>query len=178
MAVPPSVPPRPDPTAPNPDWGGRTARELVDHVLATHHRRSRDLLALLQPLARECADRFGAGQPNLPKTVDALRLLGEELLAHLEHEETELFPLLLTREAEGRTLPPVWDRETSLVQVHREHDHAEELLADLRILTSDYRLPVDADPLVASLYAGLRELDEDLKLHIEIEDRWLFSRAD
>jgi iron-sulfur cluster repair protein YtfE (RIC family) len=31
---------------------------------------------------------------------------------------------------------------------------------------------------VARLYEGLGELDEDLQLHIEIENRWLFSRAD
>jgi regulator of cell morphogenesis and NO signaling len=150
----------------------------VDFVLATHHRRTRDLLALLEPLAAECERRLGGGHPQLAKTVDALRLLGEELRTHLEHEEKDLFPLLLQLEAEGRTLPPVWDHATSLVQVHREHDYAEELLGDLRILTGDYRVPAGADPLLASLYEGLRELDEDLQLHIEIENRWLFSRAD
>ena len=178
MAVPPSGPERPDSPAPQPDWGGRTARELVDHLLVTHHRRSRDLLALLQPLAADCALRLGAGQPQVAKACDALRLLGEELLDHLEHEEKELFPLLLEREAENLTLPPQWGHQTSLVQVHREHDHAEELLEDLRILTSDYRASDPADPVLAQLYEGLRELDEDLQLHIEIENRWLFSRSD
>lgn len=150
----------------------------MDHLLVTHHRRSRDLLALLEPLATECASRLGSEHPQLAKAVDALKMLGEELLAHLEHEEKELFPLLLALEAEDRTLPPVWEHETSLVKVHRDHDHAEELLQDLRILTGDYRVPAGADPLVASLYDGLRELDQDLQLHIEIENRWLFSRAD
>jgi regulator of cell morphogenesis and NO signaling len=178
MAIPPSGPSRPDPGPPQLDWGGRTARELVDHVLATHHRRSRDLLALLEPLAEECASRMATGLPQLAKIGEALRLLGQELLAHLEHEEKDLFPLLLAREAEDLTLPPVWDRETSLVQVHKEHDYAGELLDDLRILTADYQVPAGADPLVARLYEGLRELDEDHQLHIEIENRWLFSRAD
>ena len=168
----------PDREDDQPDWGGRSVPELVQHLLGTHHPKSRELLAQLLPLSRETAERFHSTQPQLPKVRDSLRLLAEELLEHLRHEEEELFPLLLARDAEGRTLPATWERETELVRFHRQHDHSGELLDDLRIITGDYVLPAGADPLVARLYDGLRELDQDLELHIALEDRWLFSRAD
>ena len=178
MAVPPSGPTHPDHSPAPPDWGRRSARELVDHLMASHHPRSRNLLLLLGSASEACSGLEGPDHPVLSKVRDALRLLGPELLEHLDFEERELFPVILGREAEGRALPPIWERETGLVEMHRQHDHAQDLLGDLRILTQDYQPLPGADPRVVRLYGLLKELDEDLELHIELENRWLFSRGD
>jgi regulator of cell morphogenesis and NO signaling len=146
--------------------------------MASHHPRSRTLLLLLGSASDACSGLEGPDHPGLSKVRDALRLLGPELLEHLDFEERELFPVILDREKEGRALPPIWGRETGLVEMHRQHDHAQDLFGDLRILTQDYQPPPGADPRVARLYDLLKELDEDLELHIELENRWLFSRGD
>lgn len=160
-----------------PDWAAHSVRELVDYILVKHHAVERTSLSRLRGLAEEAVRRSAGSVPVLPKVASALAQLTEELLAHMDREEQVLFPLLLEREAEGRTGAANWDRETELARLHREHDHAGDLLQDLRILTQDYRLQggpaVDLQPL----FAELNSLDEDLQLHIELENRWLFSRA-
>lgn len=166
--------PAAEPAGPVPDWGSRSVRELVDHVLAVHHAGERLALTRLRGLAEEAVRQDLEGRASLRKVAATLAQLSEELLEHLEREEQVLFPLLLEREAEGRTGLANWDRETELSRLHREHDHAGDLLADLRILTRDYQ----ADrPEEGPLFAALAELDDDLQLHIELENRWLFSRA-
>ncbi len=160
-----------------PDWGERSVRELVDHVLAVHHAGERACLGRLRSLAEEAVRRGADATPVLRKVAATLAQLTEELLGHMEREEQVLFPLLLEREAEGRTGRANWDRETELGRLHREHDHAGDLLDDLRILTQDYRIDGPEQEHLRPLYAALSELDADLQLHIELENRWLFSRA-
>lgn len=171
--------PSADPALPGgaPDWGARTIHELVDHILAAHHAGERACLSRLRLLAEAAMRTAGAAQPELVKVTATLAQLGEELAGHMDREEQVLFPLLLERDAEGRTGPPAWDRETELARLHREHDHAVDLLADLRILTGDYALSGDEPEEVAALYRTLSDLDADLQLHMELENRWLFSRA-
>jgi regulator of cell morphogenesis and NO signaling len=149
----------------------------VEHVLTTHHAGERASLSRLRGLAEEAVRKGGETKPVLRKVAATLGQLAEELLAHMEREEQVLFPLLLEREAEGRTGAAAWDRETELARLHREHDHAGELLEDLRILTQDYQVQETADEYLRPLFAELNALDEDLQLHIELENRWLFSRA-
>lgn len=160
-----------------PNWGTCSVRELVDHILATHHESERTLLARLKNLAEAAVQRSADARPVLRKVAATLGQLSEELLSHMDREEQVLFPLLLEREAEGRTGAPAWDRETELSRLHREHDHAGDMLQDLRILTQDYTVPADAEEHLRSLFEELKRLDEDLQLHIELENRWLFSRA-
>lgn len=160
-----------------PNWGERSVQELVEYLIATHHSVERQCLARLRTLVEEAARRFDDSVPVLGKVAATLVQLRDELLAHLDREEQVLFPLLLEREAEGRTGAAIWDRETELARLHREHDHASDLLQDLRILTQDYRCG-DAGPAeLRPLWEELKYLDADLQLHIELENRWLFSRA-
>jgi regulator of cell morphogenesis and NO signaling len=160
-----------------PGWGEQSVRQLVDHILAKHHAVERESLSRLRGLAEEAVRRHAGTIPVLAKVAATFALLSEELLAHMDREEQVLFPLLLEREAEGRTGAAAWDRETELARLHREHDHAGDLLQDLRILTQDYRLQGGASVDLRPLLEELKVLDEDLQLHIELENRWLFSRA-
>lgn len=160
-----------------PNWGERSVRDLVEHVLAVHHAGERACLGRLRGLAEEAVRRGAEAAPVLRKVAATLAQLTEELLAHMEREEQVLFPLLLEREAEGRIGAARWDRETELSRLHREHDHAGDLLEDLRILTRDYRIDGAGQEHLRPFYTALGELDADLQLHIELENRWLFSRA-
>lgn len=160
-----------------PDWGAKSVCELVDYILVNHHAVERSSLSRLRGLAEEAVRRSTGSLPVLAKVASALAQLTEELLAHMDREEQVLFPLLLEREAEGRTGAANWDRETELARLHREHDHAGDLLQDLRILTQDYSLQGVSGDDLSPLFAELKNLDGDLQLHIELENRWLFSRA-
>ena len=160
-----------------PNWGERSVHELVEHILKAHHAGERVCLARLRGLAEEAVRRGADRLPVLGKVAATLGQLTEELLAHMEREEQVLFPLLLEREAEGRTGAAAWGQETELTRLHREHDHAGDLLQDLRILTQDYRVLAGGEDYLRPLLEELKALDEDLQLHIELENRWLFSRA-
>jgi regulator of cell morphogenesis and NO signaling len=58
-----------------------------------------------------------------------------------------------------------------------EHDTDGERLAEMRRITSDYRLPAEACPSFTALYAGLQDLERDLHQHIHLENNVLFPAA-
>jgi regulator of cell morphogenesis and NO signaling len=58
-----------------------------------------------------------------------------------------------------------------------EHDNAGGALAEIRAITGDYSVPDYACITYRSLMAGLQELEQDLHMHIHLENNILFPRA-
>ena len=93
----------------------------------------------------------------------------ELVLEHLMKEEQVLFPLIL--HGRGRVAAgPVHVMEVE----HEGHAHALEVL---RRLTDNYEPPDEACITWRALYLGLQQLEEELMLHIHLENNVLFRRA-
>jgi regulator of cell morphogenesis and NO signaling len=61
--------------------------------------------------------------------------------------------------------------------MEREHVGAGDALAEIRELTSDFNPPAYACATVRALYDGLKSLEQDLHVHIHLENNILFPRA-
>ena len=58
-----------------------------------------------------------------------------------------------------------------------EHDNAGELLKQMRYSARGYTLPEGACPTYAALYRGLEVFEQDLDIHVHLENDILFPRA-
>ena len=58
-----------------------------------------------------------------------------------------------------------------------EHESAGEILEEMKILTDNYRLPEDACNSYRYLFSLIQEFEDDLKLHIHLENNILFPKA-
>jgi regulator of cell morphogenesis and NO signaling len=58
-----------------------------------------------------------------------------------------------------------------------EHDQAGDALAAIRHITEDYSVPEYACVTYKAMISGLQELEQDLHLHIHLENNILFPRA-
>jgi regulator of cell morphogenesis and NO signaling len=58
-----------------------------------------------------------------------------------------------------------------------EHDAAGDILKKLRILSEDYNLPADACNTFRAAYTNLESFEEDLHMHIHLENNILFPKA-
>jgi regulator of cell morphogenesis and NO signaling len=58
-----------------------------------------------------------------------------------------------------------------------EHESAGEALAKIREITQDFNIPEYACVTYRALMNGLRELEQDLHIHIHLENNVLFPRA-
>ncbi|HRX81726.1 MAG TPA: hemerythrin domain-containing protein, partial [Pirellulaceae bacterium] len=61
--------------------------------------------------------------------------------------------------------------------MEHEHDNAGQALAQLRTITHDYEVPVDACNTYRAMLDGLRELEANMHQHVHKENNILFPRA-
>ncbi|MGD9561254.1 MAG: iron-sulfur cluster repair di-iron protein [Pyrinomonadaceae bacterium] len=167
---------------PKNDVDTRSARELIDHIVCTHHAFTRAEVQRLMPLAEKVATRHGEHHPELVEIRDIVLTLGNEMLVHMQKEEMMLFPYIEKLERAAETngslpLPPFGTVNNPVRMMMFEHDQAGEMLRSIRSLSSDYATPEDACPSFKGLFAGLQDLEADLHQHIHLENNILFPQA-
>jgi len=150
-------------------WDQQPLTALIDHIVATYHRRLRQSLPELIAMARKVEGRHRE-KPTCPKGLASLlEDAHAAVLDHLEKEEQILFPMI-ARGMGSRAAGPVLVMEL-------EHEHHRENLVRIRAMTSDLTPPEEACTTWRALYLGLQQLEEELMQHIHLENNVLFSRA-
>ena len=91
---------------------------------------------------------------------------------HLLKEETMLFPVLSSEDEEKEEIIKLSNI------IIGEHVAAGEILSELRSITNDYTLPVDACGTYHKAYEMLEELEADLHQHIHLENNILLKEYD
>jgi regulator of cell morphogenesis and NO signaling len=150
-------------------WDCEPLADLIAHIVGTYHRRLRESLPDLVRMADRVEARHGE-KATCPVGLAAhLRTVHESVLDHLEKEEQVLFPLILAGHGR-RAVGPVHVMEM-------EHEEHARNLQTLRRLTDDLRPPAEACTTWRALYLALQQLEEELMVHIHLENNVLFRRA-
>jgi regulator of cell morphogenesis and NO signaling len=164
------------------DWTKASLRQLIEHIVTTHHEYVKNGLPRLAMLAERVVQRHGDTQAHLPLLKDVLAQLDEELMHHLGKEELVLFPYIAKLEAahaSGGPLPHgcFGSVTNPIAMMTSEHDAAGEMLARIEELTNNFTTPEGACPTYLAYYTGLKEFEQDLHQHIHLENNILFPRA-
>jgi regulator of cell morphogenesis and NO signaling len=166
----------------NTNYYGLNQLELTEHIINTHHAFTRNEIERLSVLIQKVVSVHGARHPELLEVQKTFCDLADDLLPHMMKEENVLFPYVVKIEtaiAAGSTCPqPAFMTVQNPIRMMQfEHDLAGQLLRELRRITSNYTAPADSCVSYKALYGGLREFEEDLHLHIHLENNILFPRA-
>lgn len=141
---------------------------LIDHILSRYHDVHREQLPELIRMARR-VEAVHRDNPNVPVGLAALlETAQEELLSHMQKEETILFPML---KAGGNPFVP-----QPIGMMRHEHVDHGAMLEKLAALTNDATPPAGACNTWRALFAGIAQLTEDLINHIHLENNVLFPQ--
>lgn len=141
---------------------------LIDHILARFHELHRQQLPELIRLAAK-VEAVHANHAATPRGLTALlKSMHSELLAHMEKEETILFPMLV-RGGNPFVVHPIG-------VMRAEHDEHAQRLAQLLALTHNATSPDGACTTWRQLSAGVRQFADDLQHHIQLENDVLFPQ--
>jgi regulator of cell morphogenesis and NO signaling len=155
-------------------WVESDSRTIIDHVITRYHKPLEEELSLLSPYVTKVAKVHGNSHPELLRVYELYYELKKELLEHTKKEEEISFPLILKLE-EGS----VENREQAIheiAQLEKEHDHAGEILKELRVITSDFVPPIDACGTYRLVYKRLEMLESETFMHVHLENNILFPR--
>lgn len=156
------------------DWNTETLENLINHIVDTHHQYLRDDLPRLFHLTQKVASRHGERDTHLYKVLEVYVSMANELLAHIEKEEKVLFPMIIEMEKIGDISPQIM---MPILTMEAEHEEAGAALEELDRLTESYVIKPNMCASYQALYVGLKQLAEDLKLHIHKENNILFPRV-
>lgn len=156
--------------------------ELIDHIVKTHHKFTRDESARLKRLLDKVCSVHGKNHPELLDIRETFSALEQELTLHLMKEENVLFPYIVrAEEACFQNEPPLpapfGTVQNPIRMMMQEHDGAGEALRHIRQTSGDFATPADACISYQTLYQALAGFEADLHQHIHLENNILFPRA-
>jgi regulator of cell morphogenesis and NO signaling len=155
---------------------------LADYVVNMHHSYVRKNLPDIKGYAAKVFQVHGARHPELKRINQLVEEIYGELNAHLIKEEKILFPYIKELVAVNSGGQSIYASQFSSVQtpigvMEAEHEMVGDKLEEIRNISGNYRLPEDACASFSLLYRMLDEFEEDLHLHIHIENNILFPKA-
>jgi regulator of cell morphogenesis and NO signaling len=154
---------------------------LADYILNTHHSYVRKYLPELGAYAQKVARVHGSRHPELIEIELLVREIGEELTSHLEQEEKEMFARVKKIVFAKNTGQPLdkdgTNLEAMIDTLEHEHDFIGRCFDRIRMLSSNYALPQDACASYSLLFTMLQEFEDDLHIHIHLENNILFPKA-
>ena len=164
------------------DFQNASLPELIRHILDTHHVFTKAEMDRLESLTDKVLNAHGGNHPELIHLDELLTRLCDDLKPHMFKEEQVLFPYMMAlvqAADQNRPVPfaPFGTVNNPIRMMMREHDTAGEILREMRLLTSDYKVPADACISYQTLYQALENFEKDLHQHIHLENNILFPRA-
>ena len=148
-------------------WQNASDSDIIDHILPRYHDTHRRQLEELVPLAEKVAGVHAGKFPA--EVVSLLHTIQNELLSHMMKEERILFPMLKQGAGRAAAMPV-----RMMMHEHTEHEAALERLLEV---TGNLQAPADACRSWQHLYSLAQELVDDLRDHIDLEDKILFARV-
>lgn len=155
---------------------------LVDFIINTHHNYIRKHLPEIQGYAIKVAQVHGGHHPELITINNTIQEAGEDLMEHLESEEKYLFPLVkelvqVTNAGAVKSNPKIQALETFIAKHLEEHDNVGNEFDEIRELSNNFAISEDSCASYKLLYKMLEEFEDDLHIHIALENNILFPKA-
>lgn len=152
---------------------------LTDYIEKKHHRYVRLKIEEIMPFLLKVARVHGDRHPELIEVESLFAGCAEELQMHMKKEEQILFPFIRKMvQAGGPVAPsPIGTVQNPIRMMMHEHDQEGERFRRIASLTDQYTPPADACNTYQVTFALLKEFEEDLHLHIHLENNILFPKS-
>ncbi len=151
---------------------------LIDIIVKKHHRYVNQQIPVLMQYVTKIARVHGANHPELIAIKELFQECSANLLDHMEKEEKMLFPYImrLLNGLNGEHSNSISVKTPIGVMMH-EHESEGNRFARINELSNAYQPPTDACTTYKVAFSLLKDFEEDLHLHIHLENNILFPAA-
>lgn len=161
------------------DW---SSDFLADYIVNTHHSYVKKNLPDILAYANKVARVHGSRHPELLPVRELVEEVYNEMMNHMVKEERILFPYIKDIVTAQKNTQPLQASHFGTVQnpinmMEMEHEVVGKNMEEIRTLTQNYVLPDDACASYSLLYRMLDEFEEDLHIHVHLENNILFPKA-
>ena len=142
----------------------------------------RDVIPRLRGMLAKVREKHGSCHREVGEIEKLFGDVAREMLMHMQKEEQILFPYIdaLERSARGQgdVEPPFFQTvRNPIYSMMQEHDAAGELVRKIRAASNGYQPAENSCTTFKAMYQELQQFEEDLHLHVHLENNILFPRA-
>jgi regulator of cell morphogenesis and NO signaling len=151
---------------------------LADYIVSVHHQYTKRELPQIFHYLQKVSSKHGDRHEELYKIFEKFSELKDDMEMHMQKEEQILFPRIKELEAAAlnNQRSPL-SIQIPILVMEDEHEHAGNLLKEIRTLSNNYNPPPDACTTYRLSFAALQAFEQDLHQHIHLENNILFPRA-
>ncbi len=155
---------------------------LADYIEKMHHRYVVEQIPILKQYLNRLCQVHGEHHPELFEIKEEFDFSAEELSNHMKKEELILFPHIrkmvkAIANKEELESPPFGSVENPVQLMMDEHSVEGDRFARISELSNNYTPPSDGCNTYHVAFSLLRAFEEDLHLHIHLENNILFPRS-
>ncbi|GIV32636.1 MAG: iron-sulfur cluster repair di-iron protein [Chitinophagales bacterium] len=155
---------------------------LVDYIENKHHRYIERQTPVIKNYVDKLCKVHGTRHPDLYTITEAFHNSAGELAKHMKKEELILFPFIrqmVKAKETGQTVRAshFFTVNNPIKVLMQEHDEEGERFAKIAELCNHYTPPEDACNTYHVTYTLLKEFQDNLHLHIHLENNILFPKA-
>ncbi|MEI8280187.1 MAG: iron-sulfur cluster repair di-iron protein [Bacteroidota bacterium] len=164
------------------DYRSMPLDELIVHIQNYHHNYVRQSIPVLMAYLDKVNKVHGERHPELNEIFESFKACGIELTHHMLKEENILFPAIknmVQLSADGKPIQPFFfgALNSPISMMQDEHTVEGNRLQRIAELTNNYTPPEDACTTYKVSFQKLKEFQDDLFLHIHLENNILFPNA-
>lgn len=155
---------------------------LINYIEKKHHRYVRTQLPMLQEYLEKLCKVHGERHPELFEIKELFAHSSMEFMVHMQKEEKVLFPFIMKIADENAEKNPSVNAAFGSVampisSMMHDHDTEGERFRKIKELSDNYTTPADGCNTYRVAYSLLQEFENDLHLHIHLENNILFPKA-
>ena len=155
---------------------------LADYIVNMHHSYVKKSVPDLRDYAAKVAKVHGNLHPELLEINKLTQEVCDEMTEHMGKEENVLFTYIKKMVVADESGIPVPGTKSNLIEneintMESEHEVVGKNMEKIRELSNNYTLPEDSCASYAFLFKSLEDFENDLHIHIHLENNILFPKA-
>jgi regulator of cell morphogenesis and NO signaling len=154
---------------------------LADYIVNTHHSYVKKTIPDIRGYAEKVAKVHGSRHPELLEINKLAQEVCDEMSEHMVKEEKVLFPyvkhLVATNEKGYEKFDSLDTVQEPIDIAVTEHELVGNNMDKIREISKNYELPEDACASYSFLFKTLDEFENDLHIHVHLENNILFPKA-
>jgi len=154
---------------------------LADYIVNAHHSYVRKTIPDIRSYAEKVAKVHGAHHPELLEINKLAQEVCDEMSEHMVKEETVLFPYvkhIVNTKGKGYVKFDSLDDVKEPIDIAvTEHELVGGNMDKIKELSNNFKVPDDGCASYAYLFKTLNEFEDDLHIHIHLENNILFPKA-
>ncbi len=155
---------------------------LADHIEKKHHLYVSQKIPVIEEYLDKISRVHGDSHPELSTIKELFHASAGDLTAHMKKEEFILFPFIRKMVKSGKhgfnlDQPYFGSVQNPINKMHDEHDAEGARFEEIARLSNNFTVPEDGCNTYRVAYSLLKEFQDDLHLHVHLENNILFPKA-